>query len=157
VVSEDLLLPFQNPMFWVALWLGVLDYDTDALVTDQPFFCGPVGCANELLGVIEVGPVTIVTSPGETFAETLVGREETTIDYGGSWGPFTYPAIEGLEQYMGDAIPMHMALCNDEIGYMVPISDFHEINHPEFYCESDAISYRTVPLYREAVIDLLTQ
>ena len=94
-----------------------------------------LGCMAEKAFVIEFGEAQITTSPGETFPETIVGREEVTIDYGGPWGTFTFGAMEGILGHYSRPVAMHFGLANNFIGYLIPEGDFLPPDHPEFYCE----------------------
>ncbi|MCB1152800.1 hypothetical protein KDL45_04055 [bacterium] len=155
--SVEFLLPVDNAVMRTLFKAGLVEYEEDDLVEDHPDFCGGLGCAREMIGVIRVGPVAIVTSPGETFPETVVGRPESTFDYGGEWGEFTFPAIEGYETHLDAPVKMHMGLCGDGIGYIIPETDYHEGGHPDFYEEFLTFSKRTEALYRQAVIDLVSE
>jgi hypothetical protein len=154
IIVADLPLPVQNPVFLLAYFAGILE-PVERLFEPQ-WLCGLVGCADEFVALVRVGPVTLVTSPGETFPETILGREESVVDFGVDWGPFTFPALDGYINYLGDGVPMHMGLCGDEIGYMLPAADYHWIEHPDFYEESVSLGFGTETLYRQKVIEMLS-
>ncbi len=154
VAVEDLTLPSQNPGFLLYYFAGVIE--SMERVFEPAWLCGVLGCITEYVAVARFGPVTLVTSPGETFPETIVGREESEYDHGGDWGIFTYPALEGYINYVESEVNMHMALCGDEIGYMLPAADYHVPAHPDFYEEQVSLGFWSETLYRQKVIEMLS-
>jgi hypothetical protein len=97
----------------------------------------------------------MITSPGETFPETYVGREASSYDYGAPWGVSNFPAMTGLISYMDGTAPMFMGLSNNEIAYMVPASDWHPYGHPAHYEEDLCFSRDTEQVYHDAAQALL--
>lgn len=157
VVVREMLLPVHNPIMFAGFMIGLLELDKEDIVFDQPDFCGPFGCTSERVGYVRVGPMVLVTSPGETFPETLVGRPRSVVDFGGEWGEFTFPRMRGLEELMDSSVPMHMSVCGNEIGYLIPQSDFHEINHPDWYEEELFLGFDSESIYRRTVGELLAE
>jgi Neutral/alkaline non-lysosomal ceramidase, N-terminal len=155
VIVEPLPLPVQNPIMIAAYYLGILEFDEQDRIRDMPELCGFFGCLDDRLALVRVGPLAILTSPGETFPETWIGREESTFDFGAPWGPFTFPAVEGIADVLDAGFPMHMSVCGNEIGYLIPEDDFHPRNHPDYYEEDLFLGYNTETLYRAAVTNLL--
>ncbi|MCL4234255.1 MAG: hypothetical protein KJ042_07030, partial [Deltaproteobacteria bacterium] len=131
VAAATIRIPVRNPLHIAAFLTGLVDRPAN-LDRDHFWECGIVGCIPEVIGRVRVGPLTIVTAPGETFPETLMGRDESSHDYGTDWGVFTFEAMTGYEEHLDDTIPMHAGLCNDELGYIVPFADMHELDHPDF-------------------------
>jgi len=152
VVVEALPLPATNPVMLLAFLSGLVDYDTRDLIMDRPQMCGPVGCISERLAMVRLGPIALVTSPGETFPETWIGRDESTADFGEGWRIFPFPTIMGIKESLNADVPMHISNCGDSIGYLVPRSDFHFPGHPDFYEEALSLGRGAETLYREAAI-----
>ena len=155
VTVEALPLPATNPVMLLTFLSGLVDYDPQDLITDRPEMCGLVGCISERLAVVRLGPIALITSPGETFPETWIGRDTSTADFGQGWGSFPFPAIKGLAESLHVEVPMHMTNCGDSIGYLVPCTDYHLPGHPDFYEEALSLGRETETLYREAVMNLL--
>lgn len=155
VAVEELLLPVSNPIMILAFYTHLVEFDEKDVVRDLPEFCGFFGCSSDRLAFVEIGPVRIVTSPGETFPETLAGREKSVVDFGGIWGEFSFPPIDGFVEKMECEVPMHMAISGNEIGYLIPASDFHPGQHPDFYEEELHWGYSTETLYSQAVKNML--
>jgi len=154
-VVREMLLPVTNPIMLLAFYSGLLEFDRADVVTDHPEFCGFFGCTSERIAVVELGPVAITTSPGETFPETYLGREESSVDFEAPWGSFTFPAMDGLLAHLDAEVPMHVAECGNEVGYLIPRSDFHPRRHPDYYEEDLYFGKDTETIYRAAMIDLL--
>ena len=155
VAVEELRLPMDNLVMILAFAVGLAEYDDAEIDRSDRRFCGWYGCGKDRIGLVRVGPVTIVTSPGETFPETFIGRAQTFVDFGDPWGVSEFKAIDGLIGSMDSPVPMHMSVCGDEIGYLIPEGDFHEKGHPDYYEESLYLGKDTETLYRAAAIDLL--
>jgi len=154
---EELLLPVTNPIMFLAYITGLVEFEEADVVQDQPEFCGWFGCSSDRLAVVRFGPVALVTSPGETFPETLIGREKSVVDFGEGWGEFTFSAIDGIEAHMDTTVPMHMSVCGNETGYLIPAADFHAPNHPDYYEEELFWGFNTETLYRQTAIDMLNE
>ena len=157
VAVRPMPLPVQSPILELAYVIRLIEFDPRDLITGDPAFCGWFGCSDERLGVVRVGPVALETSPGETFPETFVGRPESTYDFGPGWGPFTFPALDGLADHSAAAVPLHAGLCGEEIGYLIPAADFPPKGHPDYYEEDLFLGYDTETYYRAAAIELLTE
>ncbi|MCZ7586465.1 MAG: hypothetical protein M5R36_25785 [Deltaproteobacteria bacterium] len=151
---EELPLPVRNPLMKAAFAVGLIEYDLADRVRLPE--CGWFGCLAERLALVRVGPVEIVSSPGEIFPETMIGREAETIDFGEGFGPFDFPAVAGYLEDSGAPVPMHMGLCGDEMGYLIPETDFHPRDHPDYYEEDLILGTDTETLYRDAVVRVLT-
>lgn len=92
VTSRYAWLPLTNPRFGVAARLGLLprlgDWLTGRAVTDawasgaQTPACGGLGCLRYRLDRIDLGPLTLLTTPGALDAAYALGREAATIDFG---------------------------------------------------------------------------
>lgn len=151
------LVPVRTPLMQVAFKAGLVQYDARDLVTDQPDLCGTLGCASERLAFVLLGPLGILSSPGETFPETVVGRPASTVTFGDA-GPFPFAAMSGTDallERLGVSVPMHLGLCGDEIAYLVPEGDLHPPGHPDYYEEGLIFAADAETLYQAAVADLL--
>ncbi|MFC1888217.1 hypothetical protein ACFL4G_00530 [Thermodesulfobacteriota bacterium] len=151
VAHTQFLVPITNVELWGAVVLGVVE--RMKIIRTQG--CGLFGCGIGQASIITFGEAQITTSPGETFPETIIGREEVTIDYGAPWGPKTYEAIDGILGRYTKPLAMHFGLADNFIGYIIPECDFLPSGHPEEYCEYFAVSRTGETLLREALIELL--
>jgi len=151
VRSREYLLPITNIVLYLAHMARIIEPFQEV---HEPG-CGPFGCIAEKASVIAFGDVQITTSPGETFPETILGRQEVTIDYGDPWGEKTYEAIDGVLDYYTQPVAMHFGLTNNFLGYIVPENDYLPVNHPEHYCEIFSAGKTGERLLRETLIEIL--
>lgn len=152
---EPLAIPVRNPIMMAAFVAGLVEYDWDDVVRGDRAFCGPLGCADERLALVRVGPVAMISSPGETFPETMIGREASVVDFGEPWGETAFPAMDGFAHLAAAPVLMHLGLCGDAIGYMVPSADRHPMGHPDRYEEDLDFSLDTEQIYSSAVRSIL--
>ncbi len=152
---ERVLIPLTNDLMVLAFQAGLVQYDAQDLVTGRPATCGSFGCADERIGLARLGPLALLTSPGETLPETWIGRPASEHDFGGEWGVAHFGALEGLAGALDAQVPMHMGLCGDEIGYLLPQADAHPPGHPEYYEEDLVFCPQVEDVYRQAVDALL--
>lgn len=152
-------LPFENPM----MILGVAsDVIPEQPLVDDPENCGSYGCTPYDFVRVRLGALELVTLPGEVFPETSVGRAATAHNWGtdenGAWGLKDYPAIEGYRTALpAGHLLMEAGLANNEIGYLVPESDFVPSDHPSYYEEYFCVSRRAELVVRESVRALLAR
>jgi hypothetical protein len=93
-------------------------------------------CFHASIVVATVGDVTFLTSPGEPSPEYLYGRPDSTVDYGAPWGPYHFPAMPSLRQYIPTRDVMMIDIANGYFGYLIPESDYlTDDSHPNFYEE----------------------
>ena len=83
-------IPLDNPYFYIGARLGVLpgliDWmtgkkRTDAYSNGRPE-CGGGGCVRSDLVLADLGPLRIVSAPGELYPEYVVGRAASSFRYG---------------------------------------------------------------------------
>ncbi len=155
VKVEQLPLPVTTPTFILAFIAHLLEFDSQDLITNNPKFCGFMGCSDDRIALVRLGPLEIITAPGEAFPETFIGRGASSYDYGSPWGVSYFPAMTGVIDYMNAPAPVFMGLCDNEVAYLVPIADWHPYGHPAHYEEDLCFSKDTESLYRNAAIALL--
>lgn len=147
VVAKSLELPVDNKLFRLATALGVLDRGTSGWMKVQTE-----------LAVISVGPLTIVTVPGEIYPEIVNGGVEAPEE-----GDFGIPAVEvpAIRNMMPGRFKFVIGLANDEIGYIIPKSQWDV--KPPFaygrnkaqYGEENSMGPETAPLLHAAIKQML--
>lgn len=157
VNSMPVDFPVISPFIVGAMWVGL--FDPVELIRNDIAFCGIFGCFRQTIHHVRLGELHFVTLPGEALAETSVGREEFTKDWGSSWGVHVYPPIEGYREHLPPgALVMDIGLANNEMGYILPNGDFeYSTEHPNFYEEIYFFSLRTETILREAIFSLIDQ
>ncbi len=153
-------IPFENMMMIVGVQSGVIE-GYDGIVTDDPARCGVFGCMPWELHHLRYGRFHLVDLPGELFPESSVGRPASQYDFSqegdGSWGVYEYPAMVGYRAALPEGhLLMELGLSNQELGYLVPDSDFLPSSHPGNYEEYFCVSRKAEALVREAVRSILT-
>lgn len=171
ILGKEIELPVTNTGFQLMFSLGVLDhrtahgYDTDAPLdeTNVPYVRSEV----DLLGL---GPLRMVTMPGEVLPELVIGG------YDGAWLPEgadlvdpdgTTSLIEDapdgpyLGERLGGELSWVLGLGNDEVGYVIPPHDF-VVGRPPYLSEADghyeetnSLGPETWGVLEAAAVDLL--
>ena len=163
---EPVDLPLENPIFALAFNMGILEPYDKAFEDKEkcgPFFCLPMNFIHIQLGILH-----FVHMPGEVLAESSVGREASHVDYAAECeengvkgcekdcGVKEYPAIVGYRNSLPQGhLLMELGLGNNEIGYILPESDYMCNSHPHYYEEYFTVSKSMEKLVRENVSKLL--
>ena len=149
---KEVGVPVENEGYWLYLNLGVLDRelftfeipDPDGLIGEDNM---PI--ATTEVGVIELGPIEIVTVPGEMLPEIGIGGYD-----GSHTGPLQSLLDEGenapdlglapdppyLVDLMDGEYKLFFGLANDELGYIIP--DFqYLLGDPPYLSEAPGDHY----------------
>ena len=112
IIARTLPIKLDNTMFKLAAMLGIMKRGTT----------GWMKMKSEL-AVVKIGPISLVTIPGELYPEILNGGVETPEGQDFKIAPVEVPAIREL---MPGKYKFMFGLANDEIGYIVPKSQWDE-------------------------------
>ena len=118
LVVRTLALPIDNILFKLATSLGVVDRGTT----------GWMKMRSEL-AVIKIGPISLVTIPGELYPELLNGGVEAPEGSDFGIAPLEVPPIREM---MPGKYKFVLGLANDEIGYIIPKSQW-DVDAPYTY------------------------
>ncbi len=110
LVVRTLVLPIKNSLFKLATAFGVLDRGTE----------GWMKMRTEL-AVFKLGPVSFVTVPGEIYPEIINGGVEAPDGQDFEIEPAEVPPVREL---MPGKYKFVIGLANDEIGYIIPKSQW---------------------------------
>jgi hypothetical protein len=174
--AAEMFLPIENYAFQAAFLMGLFDraaynYDEDS----------PLGNDNrpELrseIDVFDLGPIRMLTVPGELLPELAVGgydgahtnigsSSDQIVDPENPNPPALDAAPPGpyIKERMGAPYNWIVGLGNDEVGYIIPVYNFktHDRNpwfdEPEgdHYEETNSLGPETAPLVEAAVDQLL--
>ena len=110
IVAKTILFPLDNTMFKLAAILGVMKRGTS----------GWMKMKSEL-AVIKIGPISMITIPGELYPEILNGGVEAPEGQDFKVSPVEVPPLREL---MPGKYKFMFGLSNDEIGYIVPKSQW---------------------------------
>lgn len=111
--------PMDNPLYMYLKFLGVLDNAVIAGDSETGYL------VESSLSVLQLGDLTIACLPGEIFPELVYGGEAA--QHG--TGVENPPTLSEIAAGYGVGELLVIGLCNDELGYIVPPSDF--LVHPD--------------------------
>jgi hypothetical protein len=170
--AEQLYIPIENVAFQAMFLIGVFDRDIYNYDDTRNLDEHNIPELLTEMNLIDVGPIRMLTVPGELFPELAIGgydgshvgtTEVELIDKENPNPPDLDSAPDGpyLKDQMGAEHNWIIGLGNDEIGYLVPQYDYklHELNpyldEPEgdHYEETNSVGPNAVP----RILDLATQ
>ena len=150
----DLELPLDNTFFFFAKFLGILDNEIRSGESDTGYLL------QSELGVLSLGSVTLALIPGEIFPELVSGHGLAEED------PEAFSSIAARH---GAENLLIVGLCNDELGYIVPPSNFlvnEELPYIEtitdatgenHYEETNSVGKKTAEIIADALERALEQ
>jgi hypothetical protein len=145
--SKPLLLPIDNLKFYAAAVFGVIKRK----VENQRDTSSEVG-------LLQLADEWIATVPGELYPEIANGGIETPV--GGDFDLTAPVEVPALRSKMSGRSNMIVGLANDQIGYIVPRSQwdtkapFAYSQNRAQYGEENSMGPRTAPLIHAALIEL---
>ena len=107
--SVSIEMPLDNTLFFFYKFLGVLGNETSRGKSDTGYMI------HSELGVLSLGSVTLALIPGEIFPELVSGQGLSDGDP---------EALKQIAARYGVEHLLIVGLCNDELGYIIPPSDF---------------------------------
>lgn len=144
---RTLTLPIDNRLFKLATALGVLNRGTT----------GWMKMRTEL-AVLKIGSVSMVTIPGEAYPELINGGLEAPEGNDFGIGPAELPPVREM---MPGKHKFVFGLANDEIGYIIPKSQWdvkapYTYNREDSpYGEENSLGPETAPLLHAALKEML--
>lgn len=123
LIVKTLLLPIENRMFQLGTMIGTLDRGTT----------GWMKMRSEL-AVFKIGALSFATFPGEIYPELINGGVEAPEGQDYKIAPVEVPSIREL---MGGKFKFVFGLANDEIGYIIPKSQW-DTEAPYTYGRKDS-------------------
>ena len=112
LVVKTVYLPIENTLFKLGAMLGVLDRGT----------VGWMKMRTEV-SACQIGPVSFVTIPGEPYPELINGGIEAPVGNDFGIQPLELPVVRDM---MPGKYKFVFGLANDEIGYIIPKSQWDE-------------------------------
>ena len=149
LVVRTITLPITNTLFRLATFAGVLDRGMS----------GWMKIRSEV-SAFNIGPISFVTMPGEIYPELLNGGIESPEGADFNIRPVEIPAIRDM---MKGKYKFVFGLANDEIGYIVPKSQWDEKAPFTYgrtsgpYGEVNSMGPETAPLLHQNLKEILTQ
>ncbi|MBE6614326.1 MAG: hypothetical protein E7631_03375 [Ruminococcaceae bacterium] len=106
--------PMDNPMYMYLKFLGILGNEVIEGESSTGYM------VRTEMSILRLGELHIVMMPGEIFPELVSGKE---YHYYGTEGENPTPLKDIAAEYGVENL-LIIGLCNDELGYIVPPSDF---------------------------------
>ena len=110
LIVKTLYLPIDNKMFELGTALGILDRGTTGWMK-----------VRSEISVFKIGPLSFATIPGEVYPEIINGGIEAPEGQDYKISPVEVPCVREMMQGRYKFI---FGLANDEIGYIVPKSQW---------------------------------
>ena len=137
-------MPLENDMFKVAGGIGMIKRGLPKLFETRTE-----------VGAIKIGPAMFLSIPGEIYPEIIYGGVEAPEGREFDIQPMEVPPIQ---EVIKDKYKFYIGLSNDEIGYMVPKSEW-DTGKPylyndkgDTYGEENSLGPDTAPImYKELV------
>src|SRR5665647_2494440 len=148
LVVKTVFIPIKNVMFELGTTLGVLNRGTT----------GWMKMRSEV-SVFNIGPLSFATLPGEVYPEILNGGIEAPEGQDYKIAPVEVPAVRDMMQGKYKFV---FGLANDEIGYIVPKSQWDEKAPFTYkkdgapYGEENSTGPETAPILHKSLKEMLT-
>jgi hypothetical protein len=149
LVVRTLVLPIKNNLFKLATAFGVLDRGT----------AGWMKMRTEL-AVFKLGPVSFVTVPGEIYPEIINGGVEAPDGQDFKIDAVEVPPVRDL---MTGKFKFVIGLANDEIGYIIPKSQWDKKapftygREKSPYGEINSLGPETAPSLHSNLVEMLKE
>lgn len=149
LVVRHINIPLSNRLFKLARILGVLDRGTPGLKN-----------ISTELAVFSIGPLSFVTLPGEVYPEIINGGIESP-----EGNDFNMVQVEvpSVREMMPGKIKFIIGLGNDEIGYIIPKSQWdakapHAYGRTKAqYGEENSMGSETAPVLHKNLKEMLLE
>lgn len=112
LVAKTIHLPVDNPLFRIGVSLGLLDRGLSGWITMR-----------SELALFSFGPATFATFPGEIYPEIINGGIDAPDGQDIETDPVEIPPVR---QMMEGKYKFILGMANDELGYIIPISEWDE-------------------------------
>jgi hypothetical protein len=149
LIVRTLSLPINNTMFKLGTALGILDRGT----------LGWMKMRSEL-SVFNIGPLSFATIPGEAYPEIVNGPVESPEGGDFNIAPVEVPPVRDM---MAGKYKFVFCLANDEIGYIIPKSQW-DVKAPYTYKkegapygEENSLGPETAPILHKNLKEMLLE
>ena len=145
--AKTISIPLDNWNFLLGFLLGVIDHGTT----------GWLDVKTEV-AALRIGPISIITIPGEIYPEIINGGVVSPPGQDYNLDPVEIPPLRSM---MPGKFKFVFGLANDEIGYIIPKSEWDEIppylynHHKSPYGEVNSIGPEAGPIIHESLIEML--
>ncbi|MEZ5043439.1 MAG: hypothetical protein R2828_26315 [Saprospiraceae bacterium] len=145
--AKSIILPLDNKIFRLATAIGLLKSGTPKLFK-----------VRSEVAAFDIGPASFLSIPGEIYPEILYGGIENPP---GRDFPIDPVEIPPLQEKMSQTYRFFIGLSNDEIGYIIPKSEWDNeepwlyLDKNDTYGEENSLGPETGPLIYKELSTLL--
>jgi len=145
--AKTITIPLENNNFLLGFVLGVIDHGT----------VGWLDVKTEV-AAINIGPISIITIPGEIYPEIINGGVVSPVGQDYNIDPVEIPPLRSMMK--GD-YKFVFGLANDEIGYIIPKSEWDEVppylynHHDSPYGEINSLGPEAGPIIHQSISNIL--
>ncbi|PCE64738.1 hypothetical protein [Sediminicola luteus] len=145
--ARTLEFPLDNTMFKIASAIGLIKMGMPSYFSKR-----------SEVGAIRVGPALFLSIPGEIYPEIVYGGVEAPRGREFEIDPIETPSIES---FIKDKYKFYLGLANDEIGYIIPKSEWDTkkpyLYHDErdTYGEENSLGPETGPLVYYNLLEVI--
>lgn len=147
VRAKTIIAPLDNTMFKIASGIGLLKMGMPAYFKTRTE-----------VGAIRIGPAMFLSIPGEIYPEIVFGGVEAPEGREFDIQPIETPP---LQDFIRDRYKFYLGLSNDEIGYIIPKSEW-DTGKPylynderDTYGEENSLGPETGPLIYKSLIEVI--
>ncbi|MDN5217071.1 hypothetical protein QQ020_33680 [Fulvivirgaceae bacterium BMA12] len=147
--AKTLTMELDNPMLLLASSIGLLNRG------------GPgINTLRTEVAAFKVGPATFLCIPGEIYPEILHGGVENPAGRDFDIEPIEVPAIQNQ---MPGKYRFYVGLANDEIGYIIPKSEWDNelpylyLDERDTYGEENSLGPNTGPVIYQELLNILNE
>ena len=145
--AKTISIPLANNNFRLGFALGIIKHGTTGWMK-----------VRTEVSAFQIGPASFITVPGEIYPEIVNGGVISPVGQDFAISPIETPSLRSL---MGGEFKFVFGLANDEIGYIIPKSEwddeppylFDKNNSP--YGEVNSIGPEAAPIIYNSLVDLL--
>ncbi len=145
--AKSILLPLDNKIFKLASAIGLLERGFPSLFNTRTE-----------VAAFNIGPASFLSIPGEIYPEILYGGIESPL---GQDFPIAPVEVPPLQEKMSQHYKFFFGLANDEIGYIIPKSEWDSekpwlyLDESDTYGEENSLGPETAPLLYQELSKLL--
>ncbi|GAA5221547.1 hypothetical protein [Membranihabitans marinus] len=145
--ARSLYLPIANRNFRIASAIGLLERGTSKWFQTR-----------SEVAAFSIGPAAFISIPGELYPEILYGGIESPPGQDFDISPVEVPA---LKTKIKQTYTFYLGLSNDEIGYIIPKSEWDEVepwlylDDSDSYGEENSLGPETAPILYDALSELI--
>lgn len=145
--AKTIILPLANKIYRLASAIGLIKRGTPQLFTSRTE-----------VAAFNIGPASFISIPGEIYPEILYGGIESPPGQDFVMDPLEIPP---LQEKMKGPYRFFLGLSNDEIGYIIPKSEWDAVepwlylDKNDTYGEENSLGPETSPLLYEAFSEIL--